>query len=156
MRFATSAVLACCLLATAPLAHADASVEKRLSERGIKFERDDDGDYRVVYNYGDEGRTQLAYVSGNTETTRSFVVREVFAPPGHVDDDRIGLERALKLLADSRQSKLGSWELAGKVLYYVIKLPDDVSAAALEAALDTAATQADNMEIELSGDRDRY
>ena len=156
MRLVTAVVLSCCLSAVAPLAHADASVEKRLNERGIKFERDKDGDYRVVYNYGDEGRTQLAYVSGSTETTRSFVVREVFAPAGHVDEDRIDLARTLKLLADSRQSKLGSWEVAGKVLYYVIKLPDDVSAAALEAALDTVATQADNMEIELSGDRDRY
>ena len=63
-------------------------------------------------------------------------------------------EQALALLADSRTKKLGSWEIAGDVLYFVIKLPDNVDAAALEAAMDIAAETADNQEIELSGDQD--
>ncbi|WP_449301604.1 hypothetical protein [Pseudoxanthomonas mexicana] len=40
------------------------------------------------------------------------------------------------------------------MLYFVIKLPDSVDAAALEAAMDIAAETADNQEIELSGDQD--
>ena len=156
MRLATLAVLSCCLAAAAPLAHAaDASVEKRLDERGLKYQVDDDGDYRIIYDYKEDGRTQLVYVSGSTETTRSFVVREVFAPAADVADGITGA-KALELLADSRGNKLGSWEMNGNTLVYVIKLPDDVSAAALEAAMDTAATAADNMEIKLSGGKDKY
>lgn len=40
------------------------------------------------------------------------------------------------------------------MLYFVIKLPDEISAAELESAMDIAAEMADDMEIELSGDRD--
>lgn len=148
--------LSCCLLAVAPLAHADASIERRLTERGVHFQKDDDGDYRVVYNYSKEGRTQLVFVSGSTETTDAFTVREVFAPAANVDDDHIDGAAALKLMTDSRHSKLGSWELNGRTLVYVIKLPDSVSAAELEDAMDMAATKADDMEIELSGGKDAY
>ena len=40
------------------------------------------------------------------------------------------------------------------MLYFVIKLPDSVDGAALEAALDIVAQVADDQEIEFSGDRD--
>lgn len=62
--------------------------------------------------------------------------------------------KALELLTASSMNKLGSWEVRGDVLYFVIKLPDDVDAAALEQAMDIAAETADDMEIELSGDLD--
>ena len=156
MRLVSLAVLSGCLFAFAPPVHADASVEKRLNERGLEFQVDEDGDYRVAYRFGDENRTQLAFVRGATETTRSFVVREVWAAAAHIERDGISGDKALELLADSRTNKLGSWELDGKVLVYVINLPDDVSAATLEAALDTVATVADEMEIRLTDGRDAY
>ena len=60
----------------------------------------------------------------------------------------------MDLLAESRTLKIGAWEIAGDVLYYVIKLPDSVDATQLEAAIDIAAETADNKEIELSGAKD--
>jgi hypothetical protein len=156
MRFSTLAVLCGCLFAT-PYVHAtDASVEKRLNERGIKFETDDDGDYRVVYSYKDEGRTQLVYVGGSTETTGAFVVREVFAPAANVDDDRIDAVKLRELMVGNWRSRLGGWAIDGKTLLYVIKLPDDVSATSLEAAMDMAAAAADDMETRLTGGKDTY
>jgi hypothetical protein len=156
MRIATLAVLSCCLFAVAPLAHAASTVEARLNERGIKFKQDEDGDYRVVYNYKDAGRTQLVFVGGATEAVHGFVVREVFSPAANIEDDAIDGARALKLLAANRANKLGDWEIDGKTLLYVIRLPDSASAAELEAAMDIAANQADDMEIELSGKKDAY
>lgn len=156
MRLASLAVLSGCLLALAPSAHADPSVEKRLNDRGVTFEVDDDGDYRVLYSYEGEGRSQLAFVRAQTETTRSFVVREVWAAAANVEKDGISGAKALELLADSRTNKLGSWEIDGKTLLFVIKLPDDVSAATLQAALETVAAVADDMEIELTGGNDTY
>lgn len=149
-----AAVLACLAGAAAPALAADASVEARLSARGLDFESDDDGDYKVVFAYDNEGRSQLVFISGSTTSVRGMTVREVFAPAGRVQADGIDGKRALELLADSRLRKIGSWELAGDVLYFVIKLPDNVDAATLEAAIDVAAQTADDMEIELSGDRD--
>ncbi len=146
----TAAALA---LATLP-ALADSSVAKRLDARGVTYTVDEDGDYKVIYNYAEEGRTQLAFVSGGTEDVAGFRVREVFAPAARLEQDRIDGARALALLADSRSQKLGAWEIAGDVLYFVIKLPDSVDGAALEAALDIVAQVADDKEIEFSGDRD--
>jgi len=132
----------------------DASVKSRLDARGIKYQIDDDGDYKVTYNYAKEGRTQLVFVSGGTEDVGGFKVREVFSPAGRVEKDDIDGAKALELLAESRKNKLGSWEIAGDVLYFVAKLPDTLNAAQLESVMDIVAETADNMELEISGDRD--
>jgi len=142
------------LAAPALPASADTSVAKRLDARGVSYTVDEDGDYRVVYQYTDEGRTQLAFVSGRTEDIAGFRVREVFAPAARLAEDRVDGTRALALLEDSRSRKLGAWETSGDVLYFVIKLPDSVDAAGLEAALDIVAQVADDQEIEFSGERD--
>jgi hypothetical protein len=140
-------------LVAAP-ALADASVAARLDARGVRYVVDEDGDYKVTYNYAEEGRTQLVFVSGRTESIGGFRVREVFAPAGRGDRDRLGGARARALLEESRRQKIGAWEVAGDVLYYVIKLPDSVDGAQLEAAMDIVAEIADDKEIELSGDLD--
>ena len=134
-----------------PVASADASVATRLDARGIKYEVDGDGDYKVTYSYKSEGRTQLVFVSGGTESVGGFKVREVFAPAAK---DGINGAKAIELMGESRTNKIGSWELQGDVLYFVIKLPDSVNASELESAMDIAAQTADNKEIELSGDED--
>jgi len=132
----------------------DASVKKRLEARGIKYQVDGDGDFKVTYNYAKEGRTQLVFVSGGTEEVGGFKVREVFSPAARVEKDDIDGAKALELLSESRKNKLGSWELAGDVLYFVVKLPDNLTAEQLEAAMDIVAETADDMELEISGDRD--
>jgi hypothetical protein len=138
-----------------PVASADASVKTRLDARGItNYEVDGDGDYKVTYNYSKEGRTQLVFVSGRTESVGGFKVREVFSPAARIEDDRIDGKKALELMGESRRNKIGSWEIAGDVLYFVIKLPDSINASELESAMDIAAQTADDMEIELSGDKD--
>lgn len=137
-----------------PAAASDASVKARLDARGVKHEVDGDGDYKVTYNYSNEGRTQLVFVSGGTQSVGGFIVREVFSPAGRVEKDDIDGDKALELMGESRNNKLGSWELAGDVLYFVLKMPDSMSAAELESAMDIAAQTADDMELELSGDRD--
>lgn len=156
MRPTTAAALLLSLAcgAAAFPAFADASIKARLTARGIQHERDADGDYRIVYRYEEEARTQLVFVSGGTESVGGFVVREVFSPAGRTGSDGIDGTKALTLLAESGNNKLGGWELHGDVLYFVIKLPDGIDAAELETALDIAAQTADDMEIELSGSSD--
>ena len=142
-------------LLLAPFAHAsDASVATRLEARGIHYEIDEDGDYKVTYSYAEEQRTQLVFVSGGTESVGEFHVREVFAPAARLEADGITGDVALQLLSDNRTSKLGAWEVAGDILYFVIKLPDDIDAARLEIAMDVAAQVADDAEKRFSGDRD--
>jgi hypothetical protein len=147
-------VLLLCLLPSANALATDASVASRLDARGLNYVVDEDGDYKVTYNYSREGRTQLVFVSGGTEAVGGFRVREIFAPAAYVERDGIDGARALELLTGSSTNKLGSWEIRGDVLFFVIKLSDSMDAAQLEAAMDIAAETADDMEIVFSGDRD--
>ena len=149
-----SAGIALALLSGTAAQAEDAAVARRLNDRGVKFTVDTDGDYKVTYNYKKEGRTQLVFVSGKTETVGGFVVREIFAPAARVEKDNIDGTRALDLLRESGKNKLGSWEIRGDVLYFVIKVSDSMNAAELESAMDIAAETADDMEIKYSGGRD--
>lgn len=141
---------------TIPAQAQDSSVADRLNEKEILFEIDEDGDYKIVYNYSQEGRTQLVFVSGGTETVSGFSVREVYAPAALIEKDNIDGNRALELLRSSSQMKLGAWEIRGDALYFVIKVSDSVTASELESAMDIASATADDMEIELTGGRDDY
>lgn len=142
------------LLLFSPTASADDSLKKRLDERSIKFEIDDDGDYKVVFSYTKEKRTQLVFVSGKTESLNDLAIREIFAPVANIKTAGIDGKKALELLENSRKNKLGSWEISGDVLYLVIKIPDNIDAATLETAIDSAAETADEMEIKLTGKDD--
>lgn len=149
-----SALAALAVVAATPASAKDASVERRLDAAGLKYEVDNDGDYKLTFNYTQEGRSQLVFVSGSTQTVSNLTVREVFSPAARVEKDGINGKKALELMAGSGGMKLGSWEIRGDVLYFVIKLLDDASSSELSTMLDIAAETADDMEIELSGDRD--
>ena len=144
-----TAALPMALLAAIP-AHAagaeDPTVKRRLEAQSIKYEIDKDGDFKITYNYKKEGRTQLVFVSGKTETVGGVPVREVFAPAAKAD--ALDGAKALELLALSM--------LGGDYLYFVIKLPDTATAQQLEAALDVAAEVADDKELEVTGARDEF
>ena len=96
----------------------------------------------------------MVFVSGKTEIVGGVPVREVFAPAAKAD--ALDGAKALELLRSSRRAKLGSWEIGGDYLYFVIKLPDTATAKQLEAALDVAAEVADDKELELTGTRDEF
>lgn len=145
------ALLAGLILVLSPVAKADDSVKKRLDALGITHEIDEDGDFKVTYSYAKEKRTQLVFVSGKTETIANTRIREIFAPAANIKTSGINGAKALELMAESRKNKLGSWEIAGEMLYLVIKLPEDISAAELEIAMDIAAETADDMELKLTG-----
>lgn len=140
--------------AAVPATAEDASVASRLDRAGLTYEVDGDGDYKLTFNYKAEGRSQLVFVSGKTETVAGLTIREVFSPAAKVEEDGVNGRKALELLEQSSTNKLGSWEIRGGVLYFVIKLLDDVNATQLSSMLDIAAETADNEEINISGDKD--
>ncbi len=147
------AVLAASALAAGEV-RADASVQSRLEAKGLKYEIDAKGNYRVTLTYPQDGRSQLVFVSAGTEVVAGLRVREILAPAASLSGDGIEGERALALLRHSRLNKIGAWEVDGDLLLFVIKLPEDASADELVAAMDVAAETADDMEKTLSGDRD--
>lgn len=142
------------LAAVAPASALDRSVEARLEARGTGYEVDEDGDYKILVRFARENRTQLVFVSGHTQSIPGFSVREVFSPAARLKRDGLDGAKALELMRDSRSKKLGAWEIAGDVLYYVIKLPDSIDAVELDSAILIAAELADDAEISFSGDDD--
>lgn len=132
----------------------DASIKSRLDARGIKYEVDEDGDFKVTYNYSKQGRTQLVFVSGHREEVGGLRVLNVFSPAARIGKDGIGGAKAMELLRESSNNKLGSWEVSGDLLYFVVKVADNGDAGQLETVMDIAAETADDMEMEISGDRD--
>ncbi len=151
---AACAGLALGALGAVPVAAEDASVAQRLEREGINFEVDSDGDYKLVYNYKQEGRTQVVFVAGKTETVSGLAVREIFSPAGRVSADGITGSKALELLEGSSKIKLGSWEIRGDVLYLVAKVLDSATSQELASIINVTAGTADDMEIELSGAKD--
>ena len=132
----------------------DLLVKRRLDQAGMKYEVDKDGDYKVTISFGREKRTQMVFVSGTTETLGGMTIRRIFSPAAIIATDGITGSRALELLRESRTSKLGSWEIEGANLYLVVKLPDTLTTAQLQAVMMATASLADDMEIKLSGARD--
>ena len=153
---AFASVLPCAARAQQASAGETDSVAARLAERDIRSEVDEDGDYKITYAWQEEDRSQLVFVAGRTNEVAGHVIREVFAPAARVPEDGLAPELANRLLRDSQDKILGSWEVAGQVLFYVVKLPDDADAALLKTALDIAAETADDMEIELTDGKDEF
>jgi hypothetical protein len=142
------------LLFAVPVLAADASVEARLQARGVKYEVDKDGDYKVTYSFPEEKRTHLLFVSGSTEEVAGVKVRQIFSPAARIAGDGITGDKALALLRANDGYKLGAWAIAGDTLYFVARIPDSVDAAELEELMDIVASIADDKEIELTGGKD--
>ena len=150
-----SRALAVGLIATPLASHAkDVSVERRLNENSMKYEIDKDGDYKITISFGRERRSQIIFVTGVTETLGGMNIRKIFSPAATVATDGVDGVKALELMRDSRVKKLGSWEIEGANLYLVVKVPDTLTAAQLQAVMMATASLADDMEIKLSGARD--
>ena len=149
------AMLAILLAAGGTAAHAqDASVRQRLESRGMKYEIDKDGDFRVVLSIRGTKRTQQVFVSGGVQTIGSVAIRKVFSPAAVLSRNPVDGARALELLRDAATDKIGSWEIQGGVLYLVAKLPDSASAAELATVMDMLTALADDMEQKTSGTAD--
>lgn len=148
--------LSVALSLAAPVLAADASVESRLQARGVKYEVDKDGDYKITYSFSEEKRTHLLFVSGSTEEVGGLQVRQIFAPVARVAGNAVTGEMALGLLRENQGYKLGAWEISGDILYFVARIPDSVDATGLEQLMDIVASIADDKEIELTGAKDEF
>lgn len=153
VRLGTSLAASLILVGT-PASAEDAMVKQRLDAIGYDFNVDKDGDYKIVIKYSDQKRSQVLWVSGKTEDFGGFTIREVYSPAAKIKQDHFDGDRALSALAAGSKKKLGDWEIRGDALYFVVKVPEPISAAQLKTVISVVAATADDMEIEISGSRD--
>jgi hypothetical protein len=157
MRVLLPFVIAAALLPGAAAAvEPDPAVKAYLDKLDYQYELTDDGDYKVVFRFDEDGRTQLVFIGSAVENYGAHHVREVWAPAYVGKDGQLPGNVANRLLEASSDLKLGAWTKAGDYAVFVIKLPADASPEAVNDALEIAGVTADNMEAELTPGKDEF
>jgi len=139
---------------------ADPRVKKLLTELGYKFDVDDDGDFRMTFKVGEDGRTQLLWVKSGTSEFGSLEIREVFSF-SYRDATEPSRSLCMKLLRDNYKKKLGAWEMGyseSSELYtaiYNAKIAADADSSTLKDAIQMVSEAADEMEAQIS-DEDKW
>ncbi len=119
-----------------------------------KYEVDEDGDYRLVFDMEDD-RTQLVFVRSSVENYGSHKIREVWSPGYKSPGPQFPALVANRLLEDSQDSKLGSWVKQSDIAMFVVKIDANAKADVLSDAIDAAIKSADAIELELTS-QDEY
>lgn len=156
---------------------ADKALGERLTALGYQYEVDEDGDYRLLFGMGDDSdeqdakaskdakkgedeskeRSQITFVRSETEQYGKLKVREIWSPAYRSDsEDSLPGPVANRLLEDSQNSILGAWVRQGNVAVFVVKIPADLDGDALSDAIEAATRTADDMEAELTPDKDEF
>lgn len=157
IRLVLSALLLASAVPAAVAATPDAGVKKQLDALGLHYKVDDDGDFDVVFDVDEAGkRTQIAYVRSTVETYGSLRVREIWSPGYRIPDGKLSAAIGNRLLEASHEAKLGAWTRQGGYAVYVVQLPADADAKALQDAVEVAVRSADEMEAELTPGKDEF
>lgn len=138
----------------ASAADPDRAVGRLLDGMEYKYEIDEDGDYKLVFDL-DNDRTQLVFVRSSVETYGSHHVREIWSPGYKSPGPQFPALVGNRLLEDSNDSKLGAWVKQGDMAMFVVKIDADASADVLSDAIDAASKSADAIELELTS-QDEY
>ena len=132
----------------------DRAVGRLLDSLEYKYEVDEDGDYRLVFDMEDD-RTQLVFVRSSVENYGSHKIREVWSPGYKSPGPQFPALVANRLLEDSNDSKLGSWVKQSDIAMFVVKIDANAKADVLSDAIDAAIKSADAIELELTS-QDEY
>lgn len=137
---------------------ADPAIRQLLDKLEYKYDVDEEGDYRLTFAVDEEedGRSQLVFVRSPLETYGSHKVREIWSPGYLSTSDEFPVEVANRLLEATQESKLGAWAKQGRYAVFVVKLPADADAEALDDAVEAALRSADEMEQELTPGKDAF
>ena len=132
----------------------DPAIGRLLDSLEYKYEVDEDGDYRLVFDMEDD-RTQLVFVRSSVENYGSHKIREVWSPGYKSPGPQFPALVANRLLEDSQDSKLGSWVKQSDIAMFVVKIDANAKADVLSDAIDAAIKSADAIELELTS-QDEY
>ena len=146
------------LLAVVPVTHAaDPALEAKLKEAKLEYVIDGDGDYKIIYEWSQDQRSQVVFISGQPEGLEGVRLYSVFSPAKVLDEgEALDPALAARLLGENSTYKFGAWELAGRNLFFAGDIPSAASAADIATLVATLAGTADDLEIEISPGEDAY
>jgi hypothetical protein len=134
---------------------ADVGIKKQLDRSKVRYEVDDDGDFKVTYETTD-GRTQLAFVRSTTFDYGTLKVREIISAGYRSDSDLFPQDVANRMLEHNNEAKLGAWTKQGRMAVFTSKISADASDKELVDAIEITVTLADELEKEFTGDKDEF
>ena len=139
---------------TATSGSSDRRISAQLDELGLQYEIDKDGDFRTVFKFTDESRTQIVYINSRTSQYDGLEIREVWSP-AYESVDPLPAIVANRLLRASFDAPLGGWQSwrqpDGKyIAVFSVKLGADADGETLRKAMNAAISHADEMEKELT------
>ncbi|MEG2805853.1 hypothetical protein [Stenotrophomonas sp.] len=149
MKRIVTALLLTASIAGAHAAEPDKAVGKVLKELDYPYEIDQDGDYKLVFDAGND-RSQLVFVRSAVEEYGSHRIREIWSPGYNAPGKQFPAAVANRLLEDSQDAKLGGWVKQEQLAMFVVKVDANANKDVLSDAIDAAMRTADAMEAELT------
>jgi hypothetical protein len=128
----------------------DIRVRRILESQGVRYQVDNQGDFKVIFDVGD-GRSQAAFINSNTVSFANASIREVWSI-GLMGEGQLSSEVANALLERNGTYKLGGWEIArsGNSVAAIFKIcvSADATAEELMSVLSVVLKIADEVEKE--------
>lgn len=146
---------------------ADIRVKSVLDQAGLKYDIDDDKDFKLVFitEKGDSAaevkeRTQLVFINSKTMNFEELDVREIWSVAHELKDSPAADTLLVSLMKRNAQLKLGSWcyeeKESGYRIYFSVKISPNMPKDPLYSLLTLVANQADELEKELTGELDKF
>jgi len=130
----------------------DPRVEVLLKKGDLKFEIDQDGDFKLV-NQLDGGRTQAVFINTSTQNLGDMEIRDIWSV-ALVSDKPLNTEIANDLLRENNVVKLGAWRVQRSgnktVVAFAAKIAADTDLETLLITLQAVTMTADKKEQELT------
>lgn len=135
---------------------ADVRISAALDRQEVKYEIDEDGDFRIIFPTDDDGdRTQLVFVNSNVEKYGDKLeIREIWSL-GYKNDGSVPPALVKKAAKMSRDYIVGAWEVIGdNRLALVAKVPANLDDDALVGTIGSIGKKADAFEKDTQGTDD--
>ncbi len=131
----------------------DSRVKSRLDELGLKYEIDDDGDFRVVFNFEDD-RVHEGFVLSETSRFEGLEIREIISV-GHVSEGPLDADLANAFLIFNSNVKFGAWQIRSNdgercVVIFSALVAADINSESLDVVLRAVIVTAENVKRKLS------
>jgi hypothetical protein len=132
----------------------DARVAKALKKLDFKYDVLDNGNYKLVFDVGTQGRTQMVFIFSETYEYEGVEVREVRSIANKYVSDYPAKEVLIQLLQDNARKKFGAWELnSSDDTHYIVfsaRIPATADHSVLRATLKMVLEAADEMEQQVA------
>lgn len=126
-------------------------IDRLLTRAELKYETDDDDDYKVLMEV-ENGRTQLVFISGETEDCNDTDVRHIWSIACE-DVDSLSSNVLPKCMKNNSDYPIGAWELTEEnTLIFCVKTVDSFDADDLSNIISFVAETADRFEKKFVGD----